>query len=152
MSLIRQSFSVIRVARGLLIVSAIVALLAGCASTAPVETEAQRIAEEMRAQGLQLANLRAVPPPSSRAKAILENQGFDIPGINLQNEAAGTIRVYRDENAAKSDKQVFAMLGKPGPQSKLDYVTIEGTHGLFLDHRLPPEVADRYIKAFTTNQ
>ncbi len=126
----------------------------GCASTAPAvaETEADRIADEMRQRGLQMSNLRSVPVSQSRTKAIVESRGFDIPGIDTEGRPAGTIQIYRDERTAETDRQVFKLLGNPGPETKLDYLTIEGRSGLLLDHRLPAEVAERYIEAFSVIQ
>lgn len=130
----------------------LLALLAACASTTPPTTETGRIADAMRKQGVDIVNLRRVAAPASRGKVFRESEGFDIPGIDLRDKPAGTIGIYRDERSAKSDQRVFSLLGKAGPQSQLDYVTIKGTSALILDHRLPQQVADRYISAFSASQ
>ncbi len=106
----------------------------------------------MRRRGVQMSNLRSVPVSQNRADAIIENRGFDIPGIDTEGRPAGTIRIYRDERTAEADQHVFKLLGDPGPATKLDYLTIEGRTGLLLDHRLPAEVAERYIDAFSVVQ
>lgn len=127
-------------------------LLASCASTTAPPTEAGRIAEAMRDQGVELANVRAVAVPPQRTRSIVEDKGFDIPGIDTDDKPAGTIRIFKGTKEADADRRLYSMLGEPGPQTKLDYVTVSGTRGLILDHRLPKEVADRYIDAFTNSQ
>ena len=49
------------------------------------------------------------------------------------------------------ERHLYRLLGKPGPQTKLDYVTVVGTRGLILDHHLPEDVAKRYIDAFSSS-
>ena len=126
-------------------------LLAACASTAPVaETEAARIAQAMERQGADLTNLRAVPLKGRSSERVVENCGFDIPGILIDgDDPAGTIRIYKGEQEAESERRLYGLLGKPGPETKLDYVTVTGTRGLILHHQLPQGVAQRYIDAFT---
>ena len=129
----------------------VLGLLAACASTAPVaETKAARIAQAMERQGAELSNLRAVPLGGSRSERVIENRGFDIPGISIDDdEPAGTIRIYKGEQEAESERRLFGLLGRPGPETKLDYVTVTGTRGLILHYQLPQGVAQRYIDAFT---
>ena len=134
---------------GLALLALLLGVLAGCASTTPTRTEAESIAAAMRQRGLELSNLRPVKAVGRRVP-ILENQGFDIPGIRLTDEPAGTIRIYQDERHAEADGKMYGLLGKPGPQTKLDYVTVVGKRELILDHRLPNDLAERYIDAFTT--
>lgn len=135
-----------------LVVSALVVIgLAGCASTTRQLSEGEQIAQSMQETGADLVNLRPVPVGSRQAEKITENLGFDIPGIALEDKPAGTIRVYRREKDAKFSEQLFKVLGKPGPATKLDYVTVLGTHELVLDYRLPEDVARRYISAFRSN-
>lgn len=135
-----------------LVVSALVVIgLAGCMSTTRQLSEGERIAQAMEETGADMVNLRPVPLRSREAEKITENLGFDIPGIALEDKPAGTIRVYRQEKDAKFSEQLFKVLGKPGPATKLDYVAVLGTHELVLDHRLPEDVARRYISAFRSN-
>jgi hypothetical protein len=128
-------------------------LLAGCASTTPAPaapaSEAGRIAEAMRGAGVQIVNLLRVDPPRQRVKTFAESQGFDIPGIPLDGKPAGTIRIFKNEKDAALEARYFKLLGAPGPTTRLDYVTVAGKQELVLDHRLPNEVAQRYITAFT---
>ena len=53
--------------------------------------------------------------------------------------------------STEAERHLYRLLGKPGPQTKLDYVTVVGTHGLILDHHLPEDVAKRYIDAFASS-
>ena len=125
----------------------------GCASTVQTpRTAAERIAQAMRDRGVDLANLRAIPVRRGEAERIVENIGFDIPGISIENgEPAGTIRIYKGEREAEADRRIYGLLGVPGPETKLDYVTVTGERGLILDHRLPRELAQRYIAAFESS-
>ena len=138
--------------RYVMLAAGLVVGLAGCAATTAPQTEAGRIAEAMRKQGVEVVNLRTVAVPPQRSRSVAEDKGFDIPGFDTDDKPAGTIRIFKAINAAKADQQLYGMLGQPGPQTKLDYVTVSGTHGLILDHRLPNEVAERYINAFTNSQ
>ncbi len=137
--------------RPLALLATLLILLSGCASTARSvpATEAGRIADAMRGAGVQLVNLRKVDPPRQRVKTFAESQGFDIPGIPLDGKPAGTIRIFKDEKDAVLEARYFKLLGTPGPKTRLDYVTVLGKQELVLDHRLPNEVAQRYITAFT---
>ena len=138
--------------RKLALLGLLLGICSGCASTTqPPLTEAARVAQAMRAQGAEVANLRPVAVRGGRAASVAENQAFDIPGISLDGQPVGTIRIYKDERHARADQQIFAMLGQPGPQTKLDYVTVAGKRELILNHRLPNEVAQRYIAAFTSS-
>ena len=141
-----------RPVRLLVLAVALLALLAGCAtpggSPAAPQTEVDRIAQAMRDKGLDLANLRTIPVRGNRGRVIAENKGFDIPGIRLQDEPAGTIRIFKGEREAEAEGRLFKLLGAPGPQTKLDYVTVEGKRELILDSSLPNELAQRYISAF----
>ncbi len=137
--------------RAVVVSTVVVVGLAGCASTTRQLSEGEQIAQAMEEIGADLVNLRPVPLRSRQAEKITESLGFDIPGIALEDEPAGTIRVYRLEKDAKFSEQLFKVLGKPGPETKLDYVTVLGTHELVLDHRLPEDVARRYISAFRSN-
>jgi hypothetical protein len=131
----------------------VVSPLVACAATAPVaETEAARIAQAMERQGAELTNLRAVPLRGRESERIVENRGFDIPGISIEGEKpAGTIRIYKGQSEAESERRLYGLLGKPGPETGLDYVTVVGTRGLLLHHQLPQGVAQRYINAFSSS-
>jgi hypothetical protein len=133
---------------------ALLPLIAACSSTTqPVAatTEAGRIAQSMEERGVDLANPRPVTGGQT-SERVVETYGFDIPGIRIgEDKPAGTIRIYRGEKEAEAERRLYAMLGKPGPETKLDYVTVEGTRGLILDHRLPNDVAQRYIDAFSSS-
>jgi hypothetical protein len=133
--------------------SVLVLLLAACASTtAAPQSQSERIARHIESQGVDLSNVRQVALPTGQRTRIVENYGFDIPGITLgEGEPAGTIRIYKGEREAESERRLYALLGKPGPETKLDYVTVTGTRGLILDHRLPQDVAQRYIDAFSSS-
>ena len=139
-----------RALRALALLGLLLGLLSGCASTTAPQTEAERIARAMRERGVELANLRPVKAVGRRVP-IVENQGFDIPGITLKDQPAGTIRIYKDERHAEADRKVYGLLGQPGPQTKLDYVTVVGKRELILNHRLPNDLAERYIDAFTSS-
>jgi hypothetical protein len=142
-----------RCLRGLLFSTALLVLLSACASTAAApKTQSERIAQYLSSKGAELTNVRPVSLPSSRSKNIVENYGFDIPGITIgDGKPAGTIRIYKGEREADAERRVYGLLGKPGPETKLDYVTVSGTRGLILDHRLPQDVAQRYIDAFSSS-
>lgn len=134
---------------GCLLFAAVLIASAGCASTTPPATEAGRVAGVMRDQSLKISNLRRIPvAPPQRAPKVLENWGFDIPGIDLNGKPAGTIRIYRDARDGEADRRLFGLLGAAGPTTKLDYVTVAGTRELILDYRLPKEVAQQYITVF----
>lgn len=143
----------IRRLRGLLVTTALLMLLSACASTAAApQTQSERIAQYLSSKGAELTNVRPVSLPSSKSKSIVENYGFDIPGITIgDGKPAGTIRIYKGEREADAERRVYGLLGKPGPETKLDYVTVSGTRGLILDHRLPQDVAQRYIDAFSSS-
>lgn len=141
----------------------IVGLLAGCdaGATTPASgtKDVAQIADAMRKQGVQIANLRPVPirgivnqrpivENGRKVSPVQENQGFDIPGIQLPNIPAGTLRIYKDTKHAKTDQDLFQRLGSPGPTTKLDYLIISGTRELILDHRLPSNIAQDYMDAF----
>jgi len=149
----RMSVLTLTALRGLLC-SALL-LLVACASTSAApqaQTQAERIAQYIKSQGAEVTNVRPVAVPAGQSKRIVENYGFDIPGITIEGgKPAGTIRIYKGEREAKADHQLYGLLGKPGPETKLDYVTVSGTRGLFLDHRLPQDVAQRYIDAFSSS-
>ena len=126
--------------------------LGGCSSgSPPPPTEAGRIAAAMQEQGVDLANLRPVRATGRANERIAENQGFDIPGVELEGDPAGTIRIYRDTRDAEADQRLFSLLGAPGPDTRVDYVTVVGSRALILDHRLPNDIAQRYLTAFTSS-
>ena len=139
--------------RTLLLTVVGVVLLTACASTvAAPRTETERIAQHIRSNGGSFSNLRAVALRGRQADRVVENYGFDIPGITIeQNKPAGTIRIYKGEREAEAERRLYGLLGKPGPETKLDYVTVTGTRGLILDHSLPEDVAQRYIDAFSSS-
>lgn len=122
----------------------------GCTSTTAPASEVGRIAEGMRSHGLEIVNLRPIAPPPQRTKQIVDNQGFDIPGIEIKGKPAGTIRIFQAEKSAESDRRLYGLLGAPGPVTKLDYVNVSGKRELILNHSLPNDVAQRYISAFTS--
>ncbi|CAA9366654.1 MAG: hypothetical protein AVDCRST_MAG93-8030 [uncultured Chloroflexia bacterium] len=123
--------------------------LVACSSTPPQTTSLveQQVAQ-MRAEGIEVVNLRSAPIKSKRGERIAENYVFDIPSIKLKDEPAGTIRIFKDIKYAESEKRMYGLLGAPGPTTKLDYVTVEGTRELILNHQLPNDLAQRYINAF----
>lgn len=130
-----------------LILSTIV--LVACSSTPPQITSlVEQQVEQMRAEGIEVVNLRSAPIKSKRGERIAENYVFDIPSIRLEDEPAGTIRIFKDIKYAESEKRMYGLLGAPGPTTKLDYVTVEGTRQLILNHQLPNDLAQRYINAF----
>jgi hypothetical protein len=141
------------VLRGLLLTTLALVLLSACATTAAApQTESARIAQHLKSKGANLVNLRSVPVPGRKSERIVENYGFDVPGISIEEgKPAGTIRIYKGEREAEAERRLYGLLGKPGPQTRLDYATISGTRGLILDHRLPEDVAQRYIDAFTSS-
>lgn len=128
-------------------------LLSACASTAAVpQTQSERIAQHIKSQGADVTNVRSVALRTGERERIIETYGFDIPGITIEDgKPAGTIRIYKGEREAEAERRLYGLLGKPGPESKLDYVTVSGTRGLILDHRLPQDVAQRYIDAFSSS-
>lgn len=128
-------------------------LLAACASTtAAPQTQSERIAQYISSKGAELSHIRPVSVPAGQGARIVENYGFDIPGITIgDGKPAGTIRIYKGEREAEAERRLYGLLGKPGPESRLDYVTVSGTRGLILDHRLPQDVAQRYIDAFSSS-
>ena len=123
--------------------------LVACSSTPPqtISLVEQQV-EQMRAEGLEFVNLRSAPILSKRGERIAENYVFDIPSIRLGDGPAGTIRIFKDVEFAESEKRLYGLLGAPGPTTKLDYVTVEGTRELILNHQLPNDLAQRYINAF----
>ncbi len=130
-------------------ISLVVVILAACSSTQGQATsQVERQVEQMRVSGVEFVNLRASPIRGKQGERIAENYEFDIPSINIKDDAAGTIRIFKDADFAESQKRMYAFLGAPGPTTKLDYVTIEGTRALILNHQLPREMAQRYIDAF----
>jgi hypothetical protein len=139
--------------RSLSLAALVLVLLTACASTAAApRTEAERIAQHIRSQGADISNLRAVVLRGREGERVVENYGFDIPGITIENDKpAGTIRIYKGKQEAEAERHLYRLLGKPGPQTKLDYVTVVGTRGLILDHHLPEDVAKRYIDAFSSS-
>lgn len=139
--------------RGLLFSTALLVLLSACASTAAApQTQSERIAQYISSKGAELTNVRPVSVPTGQSARIVENYGFDIPGITIADgKPAGTIRIYKGEREAEAERRLYGLLGKPGPESRLDYVTVTGTRGLILDHRLPQDVAQRYIDAFSSS-
>ena len=123
-------------------------VLAGCASTTRTLSTGEQIAQAMQENGAEVVNVRPVPLRGRQAEKVSENLGFDIPGISIKDKPAGTIRIYHQEKDAKFSGELAKMLGKPGPTTKLDYVTVQGTRELVLDHHLPEDLAERYISAF----
>lgn len=129
---------------GLLIIA-----LVACSSTPAQSTSlVEQQVDQMRTEGVEFVNLRSSPIKSKRGERIAENYVFDIPSITLKDEPAGTIRIFKDPEFAESERRMYALLGVPGPTTKLDYVTVEGTRELVLHHQLPKDLAQRYIDAF----
>ena len=126
----------------------VILVLASCASTTRTLSTGEQIVLGMQEMGADVANVRPVPMPGRQGEKLTESLGFDIPGIDIKDKPAGTIRVYRRERDATFSAQLAKMLGKPGPTTKLDYVTVRGTRELVLDHHLPEDLAQRYISAF----
>lgn len=127
----------------------LVVILMACASPAAQPTsQVEQQAAQMRDEGIQISNLRSAPILSKRGERIAENYEFDIPSIALDDEPAGTLRIFKDADYAESEKRMYTLLGAPGPTTKLDYVTVEGTRQLILHHQLPKDLAQRYIDAF----
>jgi hypothetical protein len=126
----------------------LVVVLAACGAAAQGASQVEQQVEQMRAEGIQITNLRSTPVLSKRGERYAENYEFDIPSIALADEPAGTIRIYKDPKIAEAQKKMYAMLGAPGPTTKLDYVTVEGVRQLILNHQLPQDLAQRYIDAF----
>jgi hypothetical protein len=146
------SLSILPVLRRLLVGAAVVLLTACASTTAAPQTEAERIAQHIESKGAEVSNIRPVSFPAGQSERLVENYGFDIPGITLdEGKPAGTIRIYKGEQEAESDRRLYGLLGKPGPETRLDYVTVSGTRGLILDHRLPQDIAQRYIDAFSSS-
>ncbi len=124
-------------------------VLMACGSTTPLASASvvEKQVGQMRSEGLEFVNFKSSPIQGPRGERIAENYVFDVPNIAL-DEPAGTIRVFKDPEYAESERRMYALLGVPGPTTKLDYVTVEGTHELILHHQLPRELAQRYIDAF----
>src|SRR4051812_16836141 len=104
-----------RIAQSLMCIVFLVGMLSACDSTTPTSsaapatprTEVGHIAESMRSKGVEIVNLRPVPVHGRKPEQLAENQGFDIPGIEVKGVPIATIRIFKDVRYAESDKKLY---------------------------------------------